>query len=173
MRVLSHVCCGPCFTAVHENLSQSGYDLAAYYYNPNIHPVEEYRLRLSHLERFCGRYSVPLIAGDYEVREYFAAVDGHEDKPDRCIRCYTLRLERTAELAAQDDYDAFTTSLLLSPYQYHDELRAVADKLSGEHDIEFLYRDFRPAYRRSIELSKSLDMYRQKYCGCAFSEKER
>ena len=173
MRVLSHACCGPCFTAVHEHLSGSGYDLAAYYYNPNIHPVEEYRLRQSHLERFCGLRSVLFIAGDYDVREYFAAIDGREDKPDRCVRCYTLRLERTAKVAVQDHYDAFTTSLLLSPYQYHDELRSVAERLSGEHDIEFLYQDLRPAYRRSIELSKSLDMYRQKYCGCAFSETER
>ena len=173
MRVLSHACCGPCFTAVHERLSGSGYDLAAYYYNPNIHPAEEYRLRRSHLERFCGLRSVLFIAGDYDAREYFDAIEGREDKPDRCVRCYTLRLERTAKLAAQDHYDAFTTSLLISPYQYHDELRAVAEALSREHDIEFLYLDMRPAYRRSIELSKSLDMYRQKYCGCAFSEEER
>lgn len=173
MRVLSHACCGPCFTAVYENLSESGYDLTAYYYNPNIHPAEEYRLRLSHLERFCGLRSVPFVAGDYEVTEYFSAVDGYEEKPERCLRCYMLRLERTAELAARDHYDAFTTSLLISPYQFHDELRAVAERLSGVHDIEFLYRDLRPAYRRSIEVSKSLDMYRQKYCGCVFSEKER
>lgn len=173
MRVLTHVCCGPCFTVVHEILNRAGHKVAAFYYNPNIHPVEEYRLRLAHLERFCALNAVSMIAGDYDVREYFTAIDGHGDQPDRCFQCYTLRLERTAELAAGADYDAFTTSLLLSPYQYHDELQAVAAKLSGDYGIKFLYEDFRPAYRRSIELSKSLDMYRQKYCGCAFSKDER
>lgn len=173
MRVLTHVCCGPCFTAVHEILNRSGHTVAAFYYNPNIHPIEEYRLRRAHFERFCALNEVSVIAGDHDVREYFTATEGHGDKPDRCIQCYTLRLERTAELAACDDYDAFTTSLLLSPYQYHDELRAVGAKLSGDYDIRFLDDDFRPAYRRSIELSKSLDMYRQKYCGCVFSKDER
>lgn len=173
MRVLSHVCCGPCFTAVHEILSQSGCELSAYYYNPNIYPAMEYRLRLDHLKIFCERLAIPAFFGDYATSEYFDAISGRAEKPDRCIQCYRIRLERTAKLAVRDNYDAFTTSLLVSPYQNHEEIRAAATKLSGDYDIEFLYRDFRPAYRRSIELSKSFDMYRQKYCGCFYSVEER
>ena len=173
MRVLSHVCCGPCYTAVHEILGQAGHDQAVFYYNPNIHPADEYRRRLAHLKRFCALNSVPAIIGEYETQDYFDAVGGDQEQPDRCIRCYRLRLERTVETAARNDYDAFTTSLLLSPYQYHDELREVGYEVGRDFGVEFLYRDFRPAYRRSIELSKAFEMYRQKYCGCVFSEAER
>jgi len=172
MRVLTHVCCGPCFTAVHELLDGSGHDPTVFYFNPNIHPPAEYRRRLAYVERFCRQKSVPLLVGEYELPRYFRAVHGAEDKPLRCTECYRLRLGRTAEMAAAGDYDAFTTSLLLSPYQFHESLKEAAESAAREQGVVFLYQDWRRAYRRSIELSRAHEMYRQRYCGCVFSEGE-
>lgn len=173
MRVLTHVCCGPCFTAVHETLAASGHRIGALYFNPNIQPVGEYRRRLAYLTVFCRSESVDLTVGDYDILKFFKNVAGHTDKQDRCRRCYRLRLMSTALTAAQNDFDAFTTTLLLSPWQFHDNLKTVAQEIGDRVGVRFLYRDFRPAYRRSVEISKAHGMYRQKYCGCLFSDNER
>ncbi|HEB12890.1 MAG TPA: epoxyqueuosine reductase QueH [Actinobacteria bacterium] len=173
MRVLTHICCGPCFTAVHEILASSGHRLGAYYFNPNIQPVGEYRRRLAYVAAFCSFESVDLSVGSYNISEFFKNAVGYTDKQDRCRRCYRLRLMSTALSAAQNDFDAFTTTLLLSPWQFHDELKTVAQEIGDSVGVRFLYRDFRPAYRRSVEISRARGMYRQKYCGCLFSDSER
>lgn len=172
MRLLSHICCGPCFTAVDEQFRNDGHVLGAYFFNPNIHPGAEYRRRLIYVERYCREKSIPLIIGGYDLKVYFNAINGHEEKPERCLRCYRLRLEHTARAAVAGGYEAFTTSLLLSPYQFHDELREAAEAIATQHGLPFLYYDLRPGFRRSIESAKAFGMYRQKYCGCVYSEDE-
>ncbi len=173
MRVLSHVCCAPCFTAVYEALDASGHRIEALFFNPNIQPVGEYRRRLAYINAFCRSESVNLTVGDYDILKYFKSIDGHMDKEERCRRCYRLRLTSTALIAAQNDFDAFTTTLLLSPWQFHDDLKTLAQEIGDSVGVRFLYQDFRPAYRRSVEISKAQGMYRQKYCGCLFSDHER
>ena len=173
MRILSHVCCGPCFTTVFEKLAGDRHDVEAFYYNPNIHPRAEYRRRLAYLKSFCDDKSIDLKVGDYDIHQYFQTVVNFKEKIERCKKCYRLRLKATAELAAAGDFDAFTTTLLLSPWQFHDELREIGDEISETVGVSFYYQDFRPNYRHSVELSKAMGMYRQKYCGCLFSENER
>jgi len=172
LRVLSHVCCGPCFTAVDERLNSDGLEVAAHFFNPNIHPGAEYRRRLIYVERYCRERSIPLIVGANDLKVYFNAINGHEEKPERCLRCYRLRLECTARAAVEGGFEAFTTSLLLSPYQFHDELRETAEAIGAQYGLAFLYYDLRPGFRRSIESAKAFGVYRQKYCGCVYSEHE-
>jgi predicted adenine nucleotide alpha hydrolase (AANH) superfamily ATPase len=172
MRVFTHVCCGPCFTAVHEELS-ADFELAVFYFNPNIHPAMEYRRRLMYLRRFCDDRQVPLSAAEYRPETFFEAVRTEIEQPERCRRCYQLRLEATARQAAIEGYDVFTTTLLISPYQFHDVIAETGGRLAREYNVDFMYRDWRPLFKRSVELARTLDMYRQKYCGCLYSESER
>ncbi len=108
---------------------------------------------------------------EYNYREFFRAVVGRED--DRCAVCYRMRLERAAEIAVEGGFDAFSTSLLVSPYQKHDLLKEIAETVSADKGIEFMYRDYRDIWKQTYELSREMDMYRQKYCGCIYSEEER
>ena len=172
MRVLTHVCCGPCFTAVNEELKEA-YELTACYANPNIHPGLEYRRRLLFLRSFCRAEGVPLLLEDYDPHAYFDSIGDARERPQRCERCYQLRLARVAKRARDEGFDAFTTTLILSPYQEHDLLVEVAQEVSRSYDVDFIYRDLRPYFARSVELSRARNMYRQKYCGCLFSENER
>lgn len=172
MRVLTHVCCGPCFTAVSEEL-KAACELTALYFNPNIHPGLEYRRRLLYLRSFCRDEEVPLLLEDYRPVSFFDAIHGVEERAHRCRICYRLRLARTAERAARDEYDAFTTTLLISPHQDHDAIVEEAGKAAKAHGVEFFYQDLRQCFGRSAELARERGMYRQKYCGCLFSEEER
>lgn len=171
-RVLTHVCCGPCFTAVHDELVKD-HEVAAVYHNPNIHPALEWRRRLIYLREFCDRQETFLTVTPYEPKQYFGAVHGHEKRGDRCRLCYEIRLRETARRAAAERYDAFTTTLLISPFQDHDVVAEVGMALGRLFDVDFLYRDFRPQFRRGQALARSLGMYRQRYCGCLYSEAER
>ncbi len=171
-RVLTHVCCGPCFTAVHEELVKD-HEVAALYHNPNIHPALEWRRRLIYLRRFCDGQGTPLAVAPYEPKQYFAAVHGHEERAERCRRCYEIRLRETAQQAAADRHDAFTTTLLISPFQDHDAVAEVGRALGRLFGVDFLYLDFRPQFKRGQALARSSGMYRQRYCGCVYSEAER
>ncbi len=169
-RMLLHTCCGPCLT-VPEQSFRSGYSLTSYFYNPNIHPSLEYKRRLETLADFCETFNVPLIVADYDMPAYFRRVVGDED--NRCLHCYSLRLGQTARFAAEQGFDVFSTTLSVSPYQDHELLRSVGSRVAEEHGVPFVYEDFSPLYRRSVERSRELGMYRQAYCGCVYSEKER
>ncbi len=146
-RILTHVCCGPCFTAVHEEL-QKEHEIAALYHNPNIHPALEWRRRLIYLRRFCIEQGTPLLVSPYEPKLYFGAVHGHEERGDRCRRCYEVRLRAAALRAASDGYDAFTTTLLISPYQDHEAVADVGRAVGRLFGVDFKYLDFRPLFRR-------------------------
>ncbi len=172
-----HTCCAPCLTIPEARLS-SKFDIVSYYYNPNIHPFTEHRARLESLEKFAKLKNIRLIAEkpDYLLTKKFIKAQLANDengKRERCNFCYDERLRRTVEYARANGYEFFTTSLLTSPYQYHDDIKALCERLAKEYGIKFVYEDFRKEYARSIELCREYGIYRQKYCGCVFSEYER
>ncbi len=168
--LLVHTCCGPCFVYPHGMLKET-YRITSYYFNPNIHPSMEYMRRLETLAGFCSSEGVALRIGEYDPQEHLRAVAGNED--DRCSTCYGIRLNEAARFAAEKGYDAFTTTLLISPYQKHELLAQVGAEMAGRYGIEFKYWDFRPGFRAGQGRAKELDMYRQPYCGCIYSELER
>ncbi|HHX74565.1 MAG TPA: epoxyqueuosine reductase QueH [Firmicutes bacterium] len=172
MKLLLHMCCGPCSTYSVKRFRELGYEVCGYFYNPNIHPYKEYQRRLAALEEFCRLENVPLTAERrYELEKYLESVMPALDS--RCRTCYRLRLEAAAGQAAATGFKYFSTTLALSPYQDHDLLRQEGEAAAKKHGVEFIYEDLRSGYRESIELSKSMGLYRQPYCGCIFSEKER
>jgi predicted adenine nucleotide alpha hydrolase (AANH) superfamily ATPase len=170
--ILLHACCGPCATYVVDALRSQGLEVSAYWYNPNIHPFREHRLRLEAMETFAQAAALPLIVEEgYDMLEYFRAVVGHES--ERCADCYRMRLAKTAEVARQRGIDAFTTTLLISPYQQLELIREIGEELGREHGVAFHYEDFTPGFRESHRMSRKMGLYRQGYCGCIYSEYER
>jgi len=170
--ILLHACCGPCSTYVVNCLQEQRLEVSAFWYNPNVHPFREHQRRLEAMEALAQATDLPLIIDPgYDMLRYFQAVVGHES--DRCPDCYRLRLSRTAEVAHQRGFDAFTTTLLVSPYQNHELVRELGEGLGREWGVEFYYQDFRPGFREGHRLSRELGLYHQGYCGCVYSEWER
>jgi len=170
-KILIHACCGPCLIYSYEKLIKEGHEITCFYYNPNIHPFKEYKERLKSVQKCCEELSIPLVVGDYELEEYFRRVAFHED--ERCSICYNLRLGKTAETAKKNGFDAFTTTLTISPYQSLELIKKIGDKVAQEVGVSFLFKDFREGFKESHEKAKEMDLYMQKYCGCLFSERER
>ncbi len=142
------------------------------WYNPNIHPYMEHQHRLEAIKSLAQEVNLPLIVTEgYDIIDYFRQVVGHEAQ--RCQYCFQIRLAKTAEIACQMGFSAFTTTLLISPHQKHDLLREIGNKLAKEKGIDFLYVDLRKHYSDSRRMTKGLDLYRQQYCGCVYSEWER
>ncbi|HPE14424.1 MAG TPA: epoxyqueuosine reductase QueH [Bacilli bacterium] len=172
MKLLLHTCCAPCSIMCIEKLKEDNIDITSYWYNPNIHPYMEYKMRKDTLENYLRDISIPLIINDnYGLRSFIKEV--YPDITDRCGKCYYMRLKDTARFAKENNYDAFSTTLLISPYQNHELLKKVGEELSEKYEIKFLYYDFRPYFREGQDKAKELELYRQKYCGCIFSEEER
>lgn len=179
-KILLHSCCGPCSTAVIEKLSDF-YDITVLYYNPNIYPEEEYQKRKAEQLRFIAtlnkkypEYYVNFLDHDYESEKFYAAVRGLEKEKEggaRCGVCFRLRLEETARLAKEKGFDLFGTTLTVSPHKNAELINQIGESLQNKYDIYFLKANFKKGdgYKRSIELSKELNLYRQNYCGCEFS----
>ncbi len=179
-RLLLHACCAPCSSYVLEYLSKY-FDITLYFYNPNISPCEENDFRARELERLTREMPlcrVPkVIVAPYEPDVFLGAVKGMEELPEggaRCAICYRLRLEKTAEEAKNGGYDYFCTTLSISPYKRADWLNAIGGELEKKYGVRYLYSDFKKknGYKRSCELSREHDLYRQDWCGCEFSKKE-
>ena len=172
MKLLLHTCCAPCSVYCLEELKKDNIDITSFWYNPNIHPYKEYEARLETLKKYDDEIGISLIIDDYYgLREFCKHV---VDKLDnRCGYCYLCRLEKTAKYAKENGFDAFSTTLLISPYQNHELLKKTGEMLSKKYDIEFLYKDFRPGFRYGQNKARELGLYMQKYCGCIFSEEER
>jgi predicted adenine nucleotide alpha hydrolase (AANH) superfamily ATPase len=249
LRILVHVCCAPCFTSVHKTLIDGGHDVVGFFYNPNIHPYQEFQKRLQCLERYTALEPVEVIYDkEYNLDKYLVgslkakydpppellinknttnpkkpktqngfkeeikmkeslqiqlipkdsktnsetkleiepepgeqdtvtieitAQTSDSDFHPRCGYCIRLRLNRTASVASEKGFDAFTTTLLESKYQPHEYIKFIGESLADKYGIKFYYKDFRAGWKESVRISKELDLYRQPYCGCIFSEYER
>ncbi|MBN2503903.1 MAG: epoxyqueuosine reductase QueH [Bacilli bacterium] len=172
MKILLHICCAPCSVMSIEALRQEGHDVTGFWYNPNIHPVTEFRNRLNTLKTYAASIELPLIVDEYYGLRMF--VENVVDKLDtRCEFCYEERLKKTAIRAKAEGFDAFTSTLFISPYQQHEKLKEIAERVADETKIAFHYVDFRPFFREGQKKARELDFYMQKYCGCIFSEEER
>jgi len=171
-KVLIHVCCAHCAAYTAEYWRQQGYEIGGFWYNPNIHPYTEHQQRLESMKALAQEIGLPLIVDEgYDVIEYFRRVAGHEI--ERCRYCFDLRLTKTAETVRDKSFDAFTTTLLISPHQKHDIIQEIGNKVAGEQGVEFLYADLRKRYSDSRHITKPMNLYRQQYCGCIYSEWER
>lgn len=171
MRLLLHTCCGTCFIYPYKILS-ADFKVSGYYYNPNIHPSSEFLARKEALEVYCSKQKIDLIAEDYDPNQYFSEIDISAVFPARCLKCYELRLRKTAEVAKREGFRFFSTTLLVSPYQEHEGIKKVGEAVADLVGVDFVYYDFREGFNYARELAKSMDLYRQKYCGCIFSEFE-
>ena len=172
MNTLMHICCAPCANRPIEMLRQEGIGVTGFWFNPNIHPYTEYQARKRTLEEYAKEINMKLvIGGTYDLRSFITSVADNIDA--RCGYCYRVRMEETAKYAAEHGFDSFTTSLLISPYQNHEAIAAVARAKGERYGVEFLYRDFRPLFRESQDFAREHGMYMQKYCGCIFSEEDR
>ena len=172
MNILLHICCGPCALYPLRTLRSAGHDVTGYFFNPNIHPYQEYARRLATVREMADKEALPLIVrDDYDLEGFLANVAPSPDK--RCGHCYASRLKAAAETAATGGFQAFSASLLYSRYQRHDEIRRLGDQMALEYGVMFHYQDFRPGWQEGIRLSNELGLYRQQYCGCIYSEKER
>lgn len=172
MKLLLHVCCANCLLFPWQKLKAAGFSVKCYFYNPNIHPYQEYQRRLNTFLQLAYTWTLDIIlAENYDLEEFLRGVVSYEG--DRCIYCYTMRLRTTAELAKSGQYDIFSTTLLYSKYQKHDDIKTIGEELARQYGLEFYYQDFREGWQEGIEISKKMGLYRQKYCGCIYSEKER
>lgn len=172
MKILMHICCSNCCLYPIKELTKKGIDIKGLWINPNIHPFTEYRLRLESLKKLEKNWNLDIeYIENYGLKEFLQAVVNKEDK--RCYLCYYMRLEETGKAAKKMGLDGFTTSLLVSPYQKHDLLVNIGSEIAKKYSINFYYEDFRKGWYEGIKISKDLGLYRQKYCGCIYSEMER
>jgi predicted adenine nucleotide alpha hydrolase (AANH) superfamily ATPase len=171
-KVLLHTCCAPCSTYTVEHLTNEHFDITGLFYNPNIHPYKEYERRLLTVKLFSSLKELPMIYLDsYELEDFLQEIVNND--VNRCELCYRLRLRQTAKAAKKEDFKCFTTSLLSSPYQKHEVIKAVGKNLEKEMGIKFLYFDLRKHWDDNMKIAKEMNLFRQQYCGCVFSEKER
>ena len=174
-KLLLHSCCGPCSTSVLERLLDD-YNITVFFYNPNITDPEEYEKRKASQIYFLKGYgkSIDFLEGDYDVENFYEEVKGLENEPEggrRCIKCFRLRLKKTAEMAKSLGIKNFSTTLSVSPHKSYQDIKAIGSELEGV-DLIFIKEDFKKkdGFSRSIQLSKEYGLYRQRYCGCEFSK---
>lgn len=191
-RLLLHSCCAPCSSYVLEYLRQY-FQITVFYYNPNISLEEEYQKRVKEQKRLIAsyneqgkdeekataekRYPIRILEGEYDPKEFLEMAKGMEECPEggkRCFACYEMRLGKTARTAAEGNFEYFTTTLTISPLKNAIKLNEIGERLEKEYGVKWLVSDFkkRDGYKRSIELSKEYELYRQDYCGCVYSRRE-
>lgn len=173
MKLLMHTCCAPCSVYCIDSLREEGIEPTIYWYNPNIHPYMEYKTRRDCLKEYTKSIEIEAIfEEEYGLDKFCENVIG--DLKNRCSNyCYKVRLEQTAKYAKEKGYDTFTTTLLVSPYQKHEELKQMGEQIAKQYGLQFLYRDFRIGFREGQTKARELGLYMQKYCGCVFSEEMR
>ena len=172
MNILLHTCCGPCALYPLRTLRSAGHDVTGFFHNPIIHPYQEYVLRRDAVVRMAEMESMPLIMQDnYDLEGFLSNVAAAPGQ--RCTYCYASRLRATARAATEGGFDAFSAALLYSRFQRHDEIRELGEQAGREFGIAFHYEDFRPGWQEGIRLSREQGLYRQQYCGCIYSEKDR
>ena len=175
MKLLMHMCCGPCSCYPLKKLRADGIEPTGYFFNPNIHPYQEWNERLKSAQKFAELSQMAFAADrEYDLRGFLKkALPAEGTRLGRCHMCYTWRLEYAAKYAAQHGFDTFTSTLFYSIYQDHELMRAVAERYAETYGVAFYYEDFRVGWQEGIDISKEMGLYRQSYCGCVFSEEER
>lgn len=172
MKILLHICCGPCALYPLSVLREEGLEVTAFFFNHNIHPYQEFVKRRDAARQMAEQEGLPLqVLDSYQLDEFLANVAAAPDK--RCGYCYASRLDAAAAAARVGGFDAFTSSLFYSRYQDHELMRSKALEAAANHGVSFLYRDFRIGWQEGIRRSKELGLYRQQYCGCIYSERDR
>jgi predicted adenine nucleotide alpha hydrolase (AANH) superfamily ATPase len=175
MRIVLHICCGVCAAGVVERLVSEGHQVLGLFYNPNIHPLEEYNRRLEVTREVAGKLDFPLEVLPYTPEEWFQKTTSLENEPEggkRCEVCFRLRMERTYLYMVDCEWDAFTTTLTISPHKSVGVINRVGREIGGDR---FLARDFKKkeGFKRAMELAKMWSLYRQDYCGCIYSMRKR
>ncbi len=170
--ILVHVCCAHCAAYTIEYWRKQDFEVTGFWYNPNIHPFTEHQNRLEAVKKLSSEMNFRLIIKEgYDMPEYFRSVVGNEQ--DRCRHCFQLRLSKTAKAVKENNIFSFTTTLLISPHQKHELIKEVGDKIAAENGVSFVYADLRKRYSDSRHITKPMELYRQQYCGCLYSEWER
>lgn len=174
-KLLLHTCCAPCVAHVSRVLSED-HEVTAYFYNPNIHPLDEYNRRMNELIHYSRKSELAIIVDEDDAKVWYKVIKGFEAEPEgseRCWKCYRMRLVKTVEFAKANNYDIFTTALSISPHKNADKINEIGQTLSETYGIEFLSANFKKndGFKKSAELSKQYNLYRQTYCGCEFSMK--
>ena len=173
-QILIHACCGICSAYPISYLKEVGYSPVVYFYNPNIYPLEEYEKRLDAQRKLCEHFDVELFIGEYETDIYYQCVKGLENEPEkgcRCDKCFELRLRKTAQLSVELGIKEFTTSMVISPHKNYEKLTTIGNSIAKEFNLIYNSTNFRKkdGFLKTNQISKSLDLYRQNYCGCKFS----
>ncbi len=172
MRLLLHICCGNCAIFPFVRMGEEGIETVGYFFNSNIHPYQEYQKRLDTLKGYAETSGLKVIYDErYRLEEFLRNVALQPE--ERCSYCYRSRLEATANEARRSGFDRFSTTLLYSIYQKHDLVKETGERVAREKGVAFYYEDFRKGWKKGVEVSKALGLYRQQYCGCIYSEKER
>lgn len=173
MKLLLHTCCAPCLIYPLKQLQKEGFEVAGFFYNPNIHPLEEYNRRKEAVMEHAALAGLEVFYPDYQPDEFLRVVGKDAVFPHRCPVCWELRLKNTALEAKRLGFTHFSTTLLVSPYQDQDLLRGIGESLEEEENVNFYCADFRPGFHLAHNQAKAQGIYCQKYCGCMFSEQER
>lgn len=173
MNILAQVCCAPCEIYPIAKLRKDGHRASGFFYNPNIHPYSEYLKRKSEVERYSKDIGLSVAIGNYDIEEFFRRIVSRETPNNRCPLCWRLRIGKTAEAAKEGGFDAFTSTLLGSPYQDHTVIKEICEEIAKGSGISFYYEDFRLGFKDAHDIAKKNGIYCQNYCGCLFSEKER
>lgn len=172
VHLLLHTCCAHCAAYPADYWQSRGFQVTLFWYNPNVHPLQEHGLRLEAIKTFSQIKNLPLIIQqEYDFVKFFRAVVGKE--AERCSECFQLRLSKTAQTALSKNFPAFSTTLLISPHQKHGLIKKIGEEIAKETGLTFLYHDLRRNYSGSRHQTKGLNIYRQQYCGCLYSEWER
>jgi len=173
MSILLHICCAPCLIYPLERLKAKGVKIKGFYYNPNIYPPEEYLKRSQAVREFSQGGDLEVFYPQYRPQEFSRAIGAKQAAGERCLICWKLRLSRAAKQAQLEGFSSFSTTLLVSPYQDHESIKRLGIDIGKTAGVDFYYEDFRPGFGAAQKLAKALGIYRQKYCGCAYSDKTK
>ena len=174
-KILLHACCGICSGYPISYLTDMGYDVVVYFYNPNIYPQEEYKKRLEAEKTLCAYFDCKLIEGKYDTEFYYETVKGLENEPEkglRCDKCFELRLNETAQKAVELGIKEFTTSMVISPHKDYEKLTKIGNEIAQKYNLKYNSTNFRKqdGFLKTNNIANTLNLYRQNYCGCKFAK---
>lgn len=173
MKLLLHTCCGPCSIKSFFEFKKEFDGVSGFFYNPNVHPFTEYKARLDAMRKLANKNNFEFIEGKYDFENFLRRVVNKERFGLRCEICYRIRLEETARFAKDNGFESFSTTLFISPYQNHEKIKLIGEEIAGKEKIKFIFKDLTDLFKDSQNEAKQLNLYRQKYCGCIYSEKEK